>query len=620
MEQIFLFVLNNAITVSALIIAIIMVRALGKKMPKWITCMLWMIVAVKLIVPVQFESTLSMIPERKPILSEIVMRKEYASDLTTDNSQENSFKTSGVGVSTGTGLIEDDALMKEAKRLMFLLHIGQVFWFAGMTVMMTYAVATYMLIRKRVSASVMIDSKVYECDDISDSFVLGTISPKVYIPSALSERAREYILKHEFAHLSRYDHLWKPLGFLILSVYWFNPLCWIAYILLCRDIEYACDEKVTRDIGAIEKAEYCKVLLEHSMPRKMIAACPVAFGETDVRNRIKNVVNYKKPAFWISVASIIVCIAVGVCFATNRGSEKVEQASGKTQTELEEELKQKASELAELQNKVSELQKQSAELQRIKSEQDEWEEISYGRNISVMGRKQPSGAEYIGSETGASDASYTDEDVMKLQDEVNRSLEEIHNISDDYREKEEDLYKKWRSLHAILEQQQEEFQRNTTPEIKDLIVRSYKAIADGNEKEIIDICKGNVDAEGIKTLSKYIDNYYLMKVYTIPGPVSGSYVAYAYGKIKLREHGDVLVPQIDTFYICTNESGSVYINCNSKDGAVSGHIKSLSEQPAIADIMYQCPNEESLRMNTKYKDVADIVVDFRNEVNKLLQN
>ena len=295
MERIFLFVLNNAITVSALIIAIILVRALGKKMPKWITCMLWIVVAVKLIVPIKFESALSLIPTGEPISASAVVGKSLQ-----------------VG-STGTDLLHE------------MLHAGALLWLVGVAVMLTYAVTTYMLIRKRVSASVKIDSKVYECDDISDSFILGIISPRVYLPSALSEEARKYILKHEFAHLSRRDYIWKPLGFAILSVYWLNPLCWVAYILLCKDIEYACDEKVTKNIENGEKAEYCRILLENSMPRKLIAACPVAFGGIDVKNRIKNVVNYKKPAFWITIASIMVCAGVGVCFATNKSLKPVNE-------------------------------------------------------------------------------------------------------------------------------------------------------------------------------------------------------------------------------------------------------------------------------------------------------
>lgn len=350
MEQIFLFVLNNAITVNALIVAIIAVRALGKKMPKWIICMLWLIVAVKLIVPVHFESGFSLIPTREPIPTEIVMEKsaqgdsgvssldnekDFASDTMTDNSYGNVTQISDAELTGNAGSVDNDSILAKIEQVMFYLYIGWIVWAAGMGVMLMYAVITYILTRKRVSASVKTASGVYECDDISDSFILGIISPRVYLPSTLSEDAKGYILKHEFAHLSRYDHVWKPLGFVILSVYWFNPLCWIAYILLCRDIEYACDEKVARNIEKIEKAEYCRVLLEYSIPRSMIAACPVAFGGIDVKSRIKNVANYKKPAFWITVASIMVCVGVGVCFATSRGTEeaKVDEKASQAQAE-----------------------------------------------------------------------------------------------------------------------------------------------------------------------------------------------------------------------------------------------------------------------------------------------
>ena len=327
MEQLFIGILNNAITVSALIVAVIVVRAFGKKMPKWISCMLWMIVAIKLVVPIQFESVLSLIPSGKPIPTNIVL--EENPQISSGINGLDSF----VNPMISQNFTPDKAVSINPLQIFF--HIGALGWLAGMSVMLIYALITYILIRKRVSTSVKIDSKVYVCDDISDSFILGTISPKVYIPSTLSDEARKYILKHEFAHLSRRDHVWKPLGFLILSVYWFNPLCWIAYILLCEDIEYACDEKVTKNIQKGEKAEYCRILLENSMPRNMISACPVTFGGIDVKKRIKNVVNYKRPAFLITTASIMACVAVGVCFATSR-DVKVESDEQKLQmTEVE---------------------------------------------------------------------------------------------------------------------------------------------------------------------------------------------------------------------------------------------------------------------------------------------
>ena len=312
MEQLFLHILNNAITVSGLIIAVIVVRVLGKKMPKWIHCLLWIIVAVKLVVPVQMKSILSLIPSGEPIPFNIALEK---------NPQINS------GIRSIDGIV-NPVIQKNltpnpiasVNPLQVWLYIGGIVWLTGMTCMLFYAVITYLLMKRRVRASVKIAKQVYECDDISDPFILGILSPRVYLPSGLSKEAREYILKHEFAHLDRRDYLWKPLGFLILSVYWFQPLCWIAYLLLCKDIEYACDEKAIKDIEDAEKAEYCTVLLEYSMPKKMITACPVAFGETDVKNRVKHVANYKKPTFWVIAGSIVVCALIAVCFATSRGT------------------------------------------------------------------------------------------------------------------------------------------------------------------------------------------------------------------------------------------------------------------------------------------------------------
>lgn len=312
MEQLFLHILNNAITVSVLILAVIAVRALGKKMPKWILCLLWIIVAVKLVVPVQLKSILSLIPSGEPIPFNIALEK---------NPQINS------GISSIDGIV-NPVIQKNftpnpiasANPLQIWLYIGGVVWLIGMTFMLLYVFITYLLMKRRVRASVKIAKKVYECDDISDPFILGILSPRVYVPSGLSEEAREYILKHEFAHLGRRDYLWKPFGFLILSVYWFQPLCWIAYLLLCRDIEYACDEKAIKDIEKTQKAEYCRVLLEYSVPKKMITACPVAFGETDVKKRVQTVANYKKPTFWVIAGSIVVCVLVAVCFATSRST------------------------------------------------------------------------------------------------------------------------------------------------------------------------------------------------------------------------------------------------------------------------------------------------------------
>ena len=226
MEQIFLFVLNNAITVSVLILAIIAVRAFGKKMPRWITCMLWIFVAFRLIVPVQIESALSLIPSREPI----------PANITVENDPQINSGISSVDDFINPVIGQSFAPSPEASvnPLQICINFVGFVWLAGVIMMFSYFLTTYMLLKKKVSASVKISDKVYECDYISDSFILGSIFPKVYIPSGLSEKAKAYILKHEFAHLSRYDHIWKPLGFAILSVYWFNPLCWVLIYSFVR--------------------------------------------------------------------------------------------------------------------------------------------------------------------------------------------------------------------------------------------------------------------------------------------------------------------------------------------------------------------------------------------------
>ncbi len=305
-----MYILNNAITVSVLIIAIIVIRFLLKKLPKWGVCLLWLLVAIKLVLPVHIESALSVIPSGEPIPSNIAL----------ENSPQ---INSGINRIDNivNPIIQQSFIVNPADSvnpLQIYLSVGMWVWIAGVIIMMLYAAVTYALIKKRVRASVRIEPKVYECDDISDPFILGVLLPKVYVPSGLEKEARGYILKHEFAHISRFDYIWKPLGFAILSVYWFNPLCWIAYILLCKDIEYACDEKATKDIKKEEKAEYCKVLLDYSMSKKMITVCPVAFGETDVKSRVKNLAKNKKTTFLVVILSILIFAFVGVCFATSR--------------------------------------------------------------------------------------------------------------------------------------------------------------------------------------------------------------------------------------------------------------------------------------------------------------
>lgn len=314
MENVFLQILNNAITVSILILVIMLVRVLCRKMPKWITCLLWILVAAKLMMPFSVESIFSLVPTSEPIPAGIAME-------------------SNPHISTGIENVDNlinPALQQHfapdkttsANPLQVWMYVGTVVWLAGTAALLLYALAAYVAVKWKVRASVRTEKNIYECDDIADPFILGIIRPRIYLPSGLDEETKKYVFKHETAHLGRKDYLWKPLGFLILSVYWFQPLCWAAYILMCGDIEYACDEKVIKGETEGARADYCKALLTCSVPRKMIAACPVAFGENGVKGRVKNMMNYKKPTFWISSISIVIVVIVAVCFATSpKGKE-----------------------------------------------------------------------------------------------------------------------------------------------------------------------------------------------------------------------------------------------------------------------------------------------------------
>lgn len=309
MENVFLQILNNAITVGILILVIMLVRVLCRKMPKWIACLLWILVAAKLMMPFPVESVFSLVPTSKPIPAGIAME-------------------SNPHISTGIENVDNlinPALQQHftpdktasANPLQVWMYVGTVVWLAGTAALLLYALAAYVTVKWKVRASVRTVKNIYECDDIADPFILGIICPRIYLPSGLDEETKKYVLKHETAHLGRKDYLWKPLGFLVLSVYWFQPLCWAAYILMCVDIEYACDEKVIKGEKESARVDYCKALLTCSMPRKMIAACPVAFGENGVKGRVKNMMNYKKPTFWISGISIVIVVLVAVCFATS---------------------------------------------------------------------------------------------------------------------------------------------------------------------------------------------------------------------------------------------------------------------------------------------------------------
>ena len=309
MEALFIKIFNMSFTAGWLILAVILFRLFFKKAPKAIGCLLWGLVALRLILPISYESTISLIPSSEPISENIMMEQ-----VPTINS--------GIDVidaSVNQRLAEDytPQLGASVNPMQIQMFIVSVLWLIGMTGILLYGAISYLLLRHKIRVSMRFKNNIRLCDSISSPFILGIIRPVIYLPSDISDQQMEYVIAHERVHLKRRDHWWKPLGFLLLAVYWFNPLIWIAYWLLCRDIEYACDESVIKELDTEGIKAYSRTLLGCSVSRKSIMLCPLAFGEIGVKQRIKSVLSFKKPAVWIIIAALIACIVLGVFFMTD---------------------------------------------------------------------------------------------------------------------------------------------------------------------------------------------------------------------------------------------------------------------------------------------------------------
>ena len=319
MAAVFLKLLNLSISASWLVLAVLVLRLISKRSPKWMNVLLWGIVALRLVLPFSIESALSLIPSAETVSPAAV---QFAPAPTI---------TSGVSVidnAVNPSLSEHFSAVPTASvnPLYVWTEIAGWVWLIGLGVMLLYALVSYLRLRRRVRVSLPIQDYIYLCDAISSPFILGVVKPRIYLPSGLDEVQRQNVLAHEQAHLARRDHWWKPLGFALLAVYWFNPVLWLAYALLCRDIELACDERVIRTMDESAVKTYSTVLLACSMPRKAAITCPLAFGEVGVKERVRNALHYKKPAFWVVAASVAVCVVVAVCFLTNPERETMKWA------------------------------------------------------------------------------------------------------------------------------------------------------------------------------------------------------------------------------------------------------------------------------------------------------
>lgn len=320
MNALFLKIINMSISASWLVLAVLVLRVILKKAPKWINVLLWGIVAVRLIFPFSFESALSLIPSAETIPLDIGMAATPTinSGINVINHAVNPVISQSNTPMTGASV----------NPLQITISICEIIWMVGMAILALYTIISCWRLIRKIDTAVLYKNNIFQSENVSSPFVLGFIKPRIYVPFRINDQDLEYVVAHEQAHIRRKDHLWKPLGFLLLTIHWFNPLMWLAYVLLCRDIELACDEKVIKELGSEQRADYSQALVTCSVNRRMIAACPIAFGEVGVKERVKSVLHYKKPAVWITIAATVVCIIVAICFLTNpsKNAEEIELA------------------------------------------------------------------------------------------------------------------------------------------------------------------------------------------------------------------------------------------------------------------------------------------------------
>ncbi len=322
MSEFFLTVLNMSISASWAFLAVFVLRLLLKKAPKWLSVLLWGIVAVRLVCPISFESVMSLVPSTETVSPEIMTDK-----LPTVNTGF-PLLNNAVNPSLSTSLAPDAGA--SVNPFQVWIPILSVVWAIGVLCMLLYALVSCLRLKSKIGTAVLLDGNIYQSENVPTPFVFGIIKPKIYLPFAICDDDMLYVISHERAHIHRRDYLWKPIGFLILSLHWFNPLMWVSYVLLCRDIELACDEKVVGKLDTVQKADYSQALLNCSVSRRALTACPIAFGETDVKNRVKSVLNYKKPAFWLIAVAVVLCILTAVCFLTDPASARLKNIEGLT--------------------------------------------------------------------------------------------------------------------------------------------------------------------------------------------------------------------------------------------------------------------------------------------------
>lgn len=331
MSELFLNVVGMSVSAGVIVLAVLLLRLPLKKAPKWITVLLWSIAAFRLVCPVTVESAVGLIPSFAGTLqvgdaldAGIISNAGDISDdgnSGIDNGVNNVIIDSELDFdnnNSGYEAISNEKYIGADDVIKFLANgIFSVVWLAGIAVLFVYTAVGYIRIKNRTATAVLLRDNIFQSENVASPFVFGIIKPRIYLPFNMSEGDMENVIAHEEAHIKRKDYIVKPLGFLLLAVHWFNPVIWLGYEVFCKDIELACDEKVVKDYTAKQRADYSQTLLFCSVNRKMPAACPLTFGEVGVKTRVKSVLNYKKPGFWVSIVAIIVIVAAAVCFLTS---------------------------------------------------------------------------------------------------------------------------------------------------------------------------------------------------------------------------------------------------------------------------------------------------------------
>ena len=314
MDDVFLKLVNLSISASWLILAVLVLRVVLKKAPKWVMPLLWGVVALRLVSLFSIESALSLIPSAETIPSEIVtetrepvLYEQATLDIVTNPTLPSAAEVP-VGVSRQQAQVD--------------FNIYSILWLAGMAALLVHALVSAGKLKRKLATAILLRDNIYESEFVDSPFVFGVVKPNIYLPMHMDEGTAAYVIAHERAHLARRDHWWKVLGYLVLALHWFNPLVWVAYILFCRDIELACDEKVVKGLDGAARADYSQALLSCAAPKRAVAACPLAFGEGNIKMRVKSALHYKKPAFWVAAAAVLAVVIVAVCFLTNPRSER----------------------------------------------------------------------------------------------------------------------------------------------------------------------------------------------------------------------------------------------------------------------------------------------------------